>query len=179
MLRFLFFSPCINYSFTVFHPSRPVLFKLRSTLICHRQIKNTKNFESPLPNKAKKGVSAVLFATEPHCLWFHPIHFQAGECGKLSQIFQVLVAHPIRLLKTTLNRLHIVQFLWYFQRGRFLHSNNLILLCSHNVVFLLQVVLPQEQRLVVKKGSPDGFQPLRQNIRITNRSRQHSFWRLP
>ena len=29
------------------------------------------------------------------------------------------------------------------------------------------------------KAIPDGFQPLRQNIPITNRSRQHSFWRLP
>ena len=30
---------------------------------------------------------------------------------------------------------------------------------------------PREQRLAVKKGSPDGFHPLRQNIPITNRSR--------
>ena len=154
MLRFLLFFPCINYSFTVFHPSRPVLFKLRSTLICHRQIKNTKNFESPLPNKAKKGVSAVLFATEPHCLWFHPIHFQAAECGKLSQIFQVLVAHPIHLLKTTLNRLHIVQFLWYFQRGRFLHSNNLILLCSHNVIFFIASSSTARTKASGEKGQP-------------------------
>ena len=29
------------------------------------------------------------------------------------------------------------------------------------------------------KAIPDGFQPLRQNIPITNRSRQHSYWRLP
>ena len=67
--------------------------------------------------------------------------------------FQVPVAYPAHLLKTTLNRLYIVQILWYFPRSHFLHSNNLILWCSHNVVFLLQAVLPQGQRLAVKKAT--------------------------
>ena len=39
----------------------------------------------------QKGVSAVLFTTEPHCLWFHPIYFQAWECAKLSQNFKRLL----------------------------------------------------------------------------------------
>ena len=88
MLRFLFF-PCINYSFNVFHPSRLVLFNLRSTFVKGKIY--TKDFESPLPYKSKKGVSAVLFTTEPHCLWFHPIYFQVWECGKLSQNFKCLL----------------------------------------------------------------------------------------
>ena len=83
------FFPCINYSFNVFHPSHPVFFNLRSTFITGKL--HTKNCESPLPYKSKKGVSAVLFITEPHCLWFHPIYFQAWECGKLSQNVKCLL----------------------------------------------------------------------------------------
>ena len=45
------FFPWINYSFNVFHPSRPVLFNLRSTFATGKIY--TKNFESPLPYKSK------------------------------------------------------------------------------------------------------------------------------
>ena len=34
----------------------------------------------------KKGVSAVLFTTEPHCLWFHPIYLYAWDCGNSAKI---------------------------------------------------------------------------------------------
>ena len=177
MLRFLFF-PCINYSFNVFYPSSPVLFNLRSTLICHRQNTHQEFWvSSPIQIRKRCQCSFVYYrATLP---LISSDLFPGLRMWKTQPKFQVPVAYPVHLLKATLNHLHILQFLWYFPRGRFLLSNNLILLCSHNVVFLLPAVLPQEQRLVVKKGSPDVLQPLQQNTRIINRSRQHSFWRPP
>ena len=182
MLSFLFF-PCINYSFNVFHPSHPVLFNLRSTFLTGKI--HTKNFESPLSCKSEKKMS-VQFCLLPSHIASDFIRFisrpeNVENSAKIPSACCISCAYPVHISCSypAHFRLHIVQFLWYFPRGHFVFSNNLILLCSHNVVFLLQAVLPQEQRLVVKRGSPDVFKPLRQNIRITNHSRQHSFQCVP
>ena len=104
MLRFLFY-PCINYSFNVFHPSRPVLFNLRSTFVTGKI--HTKNFESPLSFVYYRAtlllITSDLFPglrmwkTQPNfkCLLISCSAFKnSGKSSVYSAIFMILSKRP-------------------------------------------------------------------------------------